>query len=854
MAQQLINVGASPNDGQGNPIRTSFIKCNQNFSELYARAQTTPPPTLVGSVGDFAGMYAYDSTYFYYCFANYDGSSVIWAQVTQIGNISVTSINNANSNVEISGLDGPALVNINGVSNVAVFTEQGEYVTGLISATGNVIANYIFGNGSQLTGIVADYGNTNVASYLTTYGGNILADSIDFTGNITGVDVSVTGNITGNYILGNGSQLTGLPATYNNANVVSLLSAFGSNSISTTGNVTSDNLSAAGNISGGANITATGVVSATGNIVTSSYFIGNFQGNITGNFVVPGSNTQVLFNTNGNADASAGLTFDTSGPNLLTLLGNLQADNVRTAGVVSATGNVTGNYILGNGAFLTGVAASYGNSNVVSLLSAFGSNTLSTTGNVSSGNLRTTGSVSATGNIIGGNINATAHTGTTVSVNANITGGNILTAGIVSSVGNGIHGNILTSGLISASGNIIGGRFIAGSGNISGGNLSVTVDIAAGANISANAYTGITTSVIGNVTGGNLKTAGQVSASGNVTGGNLLAGGSISATGNINLAGAVSAIGNLSGNYIIGNGSLLTGLMVDSTQIQNGNSNVKITTASGNISISVNNVSPVSVITPLGINLNGTFEATGNITGNNLFVNGFANISGNTNVSGRISATGNVLANNISVNGIISATGNILGANLIVTGNIVDTGALSIQTGSNGNLTLSPAGSGAIIVNADLLNGQANGLGNIGSAGSYFNTVFAQATSAQYADLAEIYASDRVYDTGTVVIFGGDQEITVTDQVADERVAGVISANPAYLMNSSQSGLAVALRGRVPVKVIGPVTKGDSLVTSTTPGVAYSVGRSRSYAQAVFAKALETYEGDGETTIIAVII
>ena len=53
MAQQIINIGATPNDGQGNPIRTAFNKTNENFSELYARAQTTPPPTLVGSIGDF---------------------------------------------------------------------------------------------------------------------------------------------------------------------------------------------------------------------------------------------------------------------------------------------------------------------------------------------------------------------------------------------------------------------------------------------------------------------------------------------------------------------------------------------------------------------------------------------------------------------------------------------------------------------------------------------------------------------------------------------------------------------------------------------------------------------------------
>jgi hypothetical protein len=87
MAQQIINVGATPNDGTGDPIRTAFIKSNNNFSQLYSRVQTTTPTALIGQIGDQAGMYAYDSTYFYYCFANYDGSSVIWGQVPQVGNV-----------------------------------------------------------------------------------------------------------------------------------------------------------------------------------------------------------------------------------------------------------------------------------------------------------------------------------------------------------------------------------------------------------------------------------------------------------------------------------------------------------------------------------------------------------------------------------------------------------------------------------------------------------------------------------------------------------------------------------------------------------------------------------------------
>ena len=89
---QLFIVTTPQNSGDGTPLATAFNYTNSNFTELYARAQTTPPSTLDGRVGDEAGMYAYDPTYFYYCFANYTGNSVIWSKVTQVGNISVSSI------------------------------------------------------------------------------------------------------------------------------------------------------------------------------------------------------------------------------------------------------------------------------------------------------------------------------------------------------------------------------------------------------------------------------------------------------------------------------------------------------------------------------------------------------------------------------------------------------------------------------------------------------------------------------------------------------------------------------------------------------------------------------------------
>jgi hypothetical protein len=102
-------------------------------------------------------------------------------------------------------------------------------------------------------------------------------------------------------------------------------------------------------------------------------------------------------------------------------------------------------------------------------------------------------------------------------------------------------------------------------------------------------------------------------------------------------------------------------------------------------------------------------------------------------------------------------------------------------------------------------------------------TITATATQAQYADLAENYVADESYEPGTVLVIGGQHEVTVTEEAGSYKVVGVVSTDPAHLMNVDCEGehvVAVALRGRVPCKVIGNVNKGDVLVASDTPGYA----------------------------------
>ncbi len=121
---------------------------------------------------------------------------------------------------------------------------------------------------------------------------------------------------------------------------------------------------------------------------------------------------------------------------------------------------------------------------------------------------------------------------------------------------------------------------------------------------------------------------------------------------------------------------------------------------------------------------------------------------------------------------------------------------------------------------------------------------------ATYADLAEYYEADKEYEVGTVLVFGGNKEVTTTTKESDHRVAGVVSNTAAYTMNQACPGIKslIALQGRVMIKVIGKVEKGDLLVTSSIPGVAISV-KGNATVGTVIGKAISSYDSDRIGTV-----
>jgi len=356
------------------------------------------------------------------------------------------------------------------------------------------------------------------------------------------------------------------------------------------------------------------------------------------------------------------------------------------------------------------------------------------------------------------------------------------------------------------------------SGNISNpGNITLAV---AGSVIETVASTGsyitglITAS--GNVIGGNIRTAGLITATGNIDVGNVRTAGLITATGNITsgnilTAGAVSASGNVTGANFIGN-----------------------------------------VIPPAG----GAVSTTGNITGGNIIFG-----------SGVVTGTGNIIGGNILFgSGIVSGTGNVAGGYIFGNGSQLTgvSSAVSVSKISNGtseanvgasggNLNISIGGTSNVMVatttgivvsgidTPSIAHTGSNAVGNIGSSSSYFNRLFATATTALYADVAERFAADEELAPGTVVELGGTAEITRSQQDLSENVFGVISTRAAYLMNGGagedDTHPPVAMTGRVPVQVVGVVRKGDRLVSAGN-GVARAAQPGEATAFNVIGRAL----------------
>jgi hypothetical protein len=312
----------------------------------------------------------------------------------------------------------------------------------------------------------------------------------------------------------------------------------------------------------------------------------------------------------------------------------------------------------------------------------------------------------------------------------------------------------------------------------------------------------------------------------------------LSVTGNANVGNLITS-GNITAGYFIGDGSQITNIS-GVNSIINGNSNVRVI-ANSNVTVSVAGNANVITITGTGANISGTANVSGNANVGNLGTAGLITATGNVTggnlvTGGVLSVTGNVTGGNLTTGGVLSVTGNAnvgnLGTTTLIstTGNITTVNSGLIQNGNSNvaiavdsNVTVSVTGTANVVniqtanvtLKANLLP-NANATFSLGSTSLRWANVWGVSSSALYADLAEKYWSDDIYDVGTVVKLGGTREITICNEDRSNEIFGCISQNPAYLMNDNnfENYQPVVLLGRSVIKIIGKVSKGDRLVSA----------------------------------------
>jgi len=197
--------------------------------------------------------------------------------------------------------------------------------------------------------------------------------------------------------------------------------------------------------------------------------------------------------------------------------------------------------------------------------------------------------------------------------------------------------------------------------------------------------------------------------------------------------------------------------------------------------------------------------------------------------------------------GALTVTGILNVDNIRIDGNTIS------STATNSNIVLDTNGTGVIVLNDSMVPSSSNTLA-LGSATLWFANVYALASRANYADLAEKFIADADYDIGTVLMIGGNAEVTAATK--DSRtIVGTVSENPGFIMNDGLEGdnvVAVSYLGRVPCKVEGDVKKGDLLVVSNNAGVATSTLSTEDLTGKVVGKALES--NHGSKSIIEILI
>jgi len=598
----------------------------------------------------------------------------------------------------------------------------------------------------------------------------------------------VTINTDDNILVGIGTA-TGNAATANSSNNIFSLKI--ANTLSTS-NIIAANLTGTIRTAAQPIITSVGTLA---NLTLNVSGVGLTTPRVTANTIVAntitspnisaiGGNTQILFNNNSLVGASSNLTFNGT---LLTVLGNIQTTN-------ATLGNLaTSNYFAG-----TLTTAAQPNITSTGTLTS-----LAVTGNITSGNARLGNLVTA--NFFNGdgyllsNISGTNITGESANANYSTYSGiadlaNVATVAL--NITQNAQSNITSIGTLTS---------LTVSGVLSGNVITADGDITSDTTISANNF-----SVINDITGAKNISTGNITATQFIGGGgnlNNLRGGNV--VGNVTSAN-VSYFANIpasasTGAYFLAMTSTVTGNVRLFTNSSFGfNADTGTLNSNNFVALSAVNASTLSITADASVgNLvtNGTINATGSL------------------VAGSLRSTSSLTVSGLSVTSGLNSTADITTPTNVIAGGVIGTGYVRTPLLTTGSVS----GTGTITGNWGL------------SAGSRL--------TATFADLAEIYAGDRYIEPGTVVDFDGNNEVIESYRIMSSKVAGVVSTDPAYVLNSAmvcEFPTMVALQGRVPCKVIGKINKGDMLISA-------GGGRARAEESpkigTVIGKSLENFDG-----------
>jgi len=393
------------------------------------------------------------------------------------------------------------------------------------------------------------------------------------------------------------------------------------------------------------------------------------------------------------------------------------------------------------------------------------------------------------------------------------------------------------------------------------GNVSLYTDsgLTTGLNtttLTATPNTGIATAVLS--TGGGVIGAGGSNTQVQFNDGSFLAGNSNftfnKTTSVLTVVGNIS-VGNLTATSSI-SGSTLTSTVSTGTAPLTVTSTTRVTNLNvaraGNADSLQTNTQTTGTFYPTFVSASSNANYALNSNANLVFNAATGNLS--TTI---LNATGNVSGGNITTTGVVSATGNVSGGN-ITTANTVSGSLLTgtLTTASQPNVTsVSTSFTNLTFANAQSITGNNLSLTtgantNLGTITGNWTLTTGSRLQATYADLAEYYSADDYYQPGTVLEFGGMFDVTLASD-GTNKVAGVVSTEPAYAMNAKCPGLAVAiaLQGRVPCKVRGNIEKGDMLISA---GNGFARASMNPTIGSVIGKALENFNGTEGTIEVAV--